>query len=281
MAKVYDSVSSAYLAILRDVHDTPDYVHSSVTPADMAQHANPVTAVPNWYFNKSATQEKVNYSFVITSPSDQEPITTHSSQRNQVIYDYSNAETVAFDSGDLFTIKQLSKVWERIANPDGSINASYGYMVYHLRDAGHPVFSKEFTSQWEWAKGRLMLLKKTNQAYLHFNRPMHQWNENLDQPCCMNIQFQIRDERLHLYVNMRSNDLVYGVPYNMLYFVKLMHRMVGELKPVYPDLAVGNYYYHAVSLHFYLKHMDKVRDMLGLEATPPTPEQKGLPCGCE
>ena len=139
-------------------------------------------------------------------------------------------------------------------------------MVYHLKDCGNPQFTdpEQFMSQWEWAKNRLTLSKETNQAYIHFNRPKDQWNENLDQPCCMNIQFQIRDNRVNLYVNMRSNDLVYGVPYNMMYFVKLMHRMIAELKDIYPELVIGDYYYHAASLHFYLKHTDKVQDMLGL-----------------
>ena len=80
----------------------------------------------------------------------------------------------------------------------------------------------------------------------------------------MFIQFQIRNDKLNLYVNMRSNDLVYGVPYNMLYFVKLMYRMIDEIKHKYSELQVGDYIYHTSSLHFYLKHKDKVEDMLGI-----------------
>jgi len=265
--KTYETLSEAYLDILRDVYENPDYVHDAVTPEKVQGNENPVVKNAKWFFNKAANQEKINYHFVIKKPSDREDITTKSERRNQIIYEYSSKETVLFDKGDRVEIKQLSKVWQKIANPDGTINASYGYMVYHLRDAGNPDFQNEdeFMSQWEWAKNRLMLLKKTNQAYIHFNRPKDQWNENLDQPCCMNIQFQIRDDFLNLNVNMRSNDLVYGVPYNMLYFVKLMHRMVAELKEkTYPTLQIGDYFYNAASLHFYLKHRDMVEDMLGL-----------------
>lgn len=265
MIPSYKSLSEAYLAILADVYHNPDHIHDTVTPDKMADKDNPVVKNPNWYFNKSANQEKVNYHFIIERPSDQERITTKSASRDEVIYEYSSKETVLFDKGDCVGIKDLSKVWQRIANPDGSVNAVYGSLIYHIKDAGNECFEPAgFVSQWEWAKNRLLLLKKTNQAYLHFNRPTHQWNGNLDQPCCMNIQFFIRDDQLHLNVNMRSNDLVYGVPYNMMYFVKLMHRMVAELLPAYPDLVVGNYYYNTVSLHFYLKHLDKVKDMLGI-----------------
>ena len=259
--KTYDTLSEAYLAILSDVYHNPDFIHETVPEME---HPNPVTKNKNWYFNKSAKQEKINYHFVVRQPSDKEQLTTKSQSRNSVMYEYSNKETVLFDEGDRVKIKSLSKVWERIQNPDGTVNASYGYMVYHLKDAGNPDFDQKMMSQWDWAKNRLLLLKKTNQAYIHFNRPKDQWNGNLDQPCCLNIQFLIRNDQLHLIVNMRSNDLVYGIPYNMLYFVKLMHRMLAELKSVYSTLTIGNYYYNAVSLHFYLKHLDKVEDMLGL-----------------
>lgn len=263
----YRTVSEAYLNVLKDVFENPDYTHPSMTPMDMKDHHNPVVQNSNWYFNKGANQEKVNYRFTIIEPKQDENITTHSETRNQIIYEYSTNETVLFDKGDRVQIKTLSKVWEKIANPDGTINANYGYMVYHLKDAGNAEYDNTFISQWDWAKNRLLLLKKTNQAYIHFNRPKDQWNNNLDQPCCMNIQFHIRDDKLHLYVNMRSNDVVYGLPYNMLYFIKLMHRMVDELKHKYTTLSVGNFYYHTTSLHFYLKHLNKVKDMLGIKDT--------------
>lgn len=264
---VYDSLTDAYLDILRDVYEHPDCIRDAIRPEDIKKRSdNPVINREEWYFNKDSKQEKINYSFTIKEPSDTENIITSSQSRNKIIYEYSSKETVLFDKGDRVGIKQLSKVWQRIANPDGTVNANYGFMVYHLKDCGNPEYTdpEQFMSQWEWAKNRLLLSKETNQAYIHFNRPKDQWNENLDQPCCMNIQFQIRNNRVCLYVNMRSNDLVYGVPYNMLYFVKLMHRMISELKDVYPELVIGDYFYHTASLHFYLKHTSKVKDMLGI-----------------
>lgn len=262
---VYSSLSEAYQGCLTTAYYEPDFVHEAVTMESKVGDENPVTKNPNWYFNKSAKQERYNAHFIINQPREEEHITTRSAARNQIIYEYSSNETVLFDSGDREQIINLSKVWDRIKNPDGTINANYGYMVYHLKDAGNAAFDPEgFTSQWEWAKNRLKLKKETNQAYIHFNRPKDQWNENLDQPCCMYIQFSVRRNQLNLHVNMRSNDLCYGFPYNTLYFVKLMHRMVRELHEVYPELAVGQFYYHATSLHFYLKHKSKVEDMLGL-----------------
>jgi hypothetical protein len=135
--KTYHSLSEAYLAILKDVYENPDYTHEAITPEKVKHSDNPVVKNPNWFFNKAANQEKINYHFIIKSPSDKEDIVTKSEKRNNIIYEYSSKETVLFDKGDRVEIKQLSKVWQRIANPDGTINACYGYMVYHLRDAGN------------------------------------------------------------------------------------------------------------------------------------------------
>ncbi len=262
---VFHSVSEAYLAILKDVYENPDHVHEDVTPEMMKDHENKVTQNPHWYFNKAAKQEKINYHFVIEKPLRHDRILTHSQARNHVIYEYSSKETVLFDQGDRTNIKTLSKVWERIQNPDGTINANYGYMVYHLKDAGNECFDPDhFMSQWEWAKNRMLLKKCTNQAYVHFNRPKDQWVENLDQPCTLSVQFFIRNDELHLNINMRSNDVIYGFPYNSLYFIELMHRMVDELKPTYTELQIGNFYYNSVSLHLYRKHLSKAKDMLGV-----------------
>jgi thymidylate synthase len=250
---LYPDITTAYLAVLEDVYLNPDFHHEALTP-DNVSSTNPVTFNENWYFNKGAYQEKINYSFAIETPSESERIETSDVARNLQIYDYSVKETELFDSGDREGLKEISKVWARIANPDGTVNANYGYMVYHLRD------TPESLSQWEWALNRLRLNLSTNQAYLHFNRPKDQWNENLDQPCCLAIQFLIRDKKLNLIAYMRSNDLVYGTPYNILYFVKLMHRMLRELND--PELKIGNYYHHATSIHIYKKHLGKVRKML-------------------
>lgn len=156
----------------------------------------------------------------------------------------------------------ISKFWSKIKNPDGSSNANYGFMVYHLKDAGNEMFSTdEMRSQWEWAKSRLVKRSDTGQAYLHFNRPKDQWDGNLDQPCVMFGQFIIRNQELNMTVSMRSNDLFFGTPYNWAYFIELMYRMCDELQEVYPSLKVGTLHHFATSLHIYEKHYGQVLDI--------------------
>lgn len=135
-------------------------------------------------------------------------------------------------------------------------------MVYHIKDA----FNKEFApdeqrSQWEWAKSRLIARHDTGQAYMHFNRPKDQWSGNKDQPCVMFGQFTIRNKKLNLTVSMRSNDVIYGTPYNWGYFIELMYRMIEELHEAGINVTIGTLHHFATSIHIYDKHYQLAKTM--------------------
>ena len=254
----HESFSDAYMRVLSDIYTTPTNVvkvgtEDSGLPSDQC-------------VNICDFQERTNYQFTITDVAEDDtyPITS-SKHRNAVMKAYIDKETPLFDSGDANetgNMSALSKVWDRIKNPDGKINSNYGLMVYHMRDAGNEEYQDEHKTQWEWAKSRLVRYKNSNQAIMHFNRPIHQWDDNKDQPCTMFVQFFIRNDKLHFSSYMRSNDAVYGTPYNISYFIKLMYRMCEELQETYPLLVVGNLTHNVTSIHIYKKHMSKVKAML-------------------
>lgn len=292
----YNSISEAYIGTLRDIYvngedddgfSKNDYnnikngLNTSIKSYDGINIAiplgqsdarrnklltDPIMENENYYYNRAKCRELIDYSFTIIKPTIYENIITNSEKYNEIIKNYSIKETSLFDKGDIFNMGSISKVWDKIKNPDGSINANYGFMVYHLKDAHNSMFAPNDTpqSQWEWAKDMLIRNKNSCQAYCHFNRPKDQWKGNLDQPCTMFIQFLIRNNELHLMGFMRSNDIVYGTPYNILYFVKLMYRMIDELKDVYPELVIGNYVHHVTSIHYYKRSEDRVKQMLGM-----------------
>jgi len=255
MIKTYDSFSEAYLGILNDIFNNYDMEE---------------TVIKSEKYNHASLIEKLGYKFVIKEPKELDiyPI-TKSEERNKVIRDYIDKEVILFDDGNDNSdgkMSELSKIWKIISNPDGTINSNYGLMIYHTKDAGNLKHQPDqgYINQWDWAKQRLMHNMTTLQAILHFNRTTHQWTNNKDQPCTVFIQFLIRNNKLHLYGYMRSNDAVYGTPYNISYFIRLMHRMKNELKTRYPNLEIGNYTHNATSLHIYKRNFDKVKIMLGL-----------------
>ena len=117
---------------------------------------------------------------------------------------------------------------------------------------------------WEWAKESLLADKDTRQAIIRFNLPEHCWIGNKDFTCTLTGNFLIRDDKLLLTMVMRSNDVVYGLAYDLPWFCSLMDKMLEELKPTYPNLQKGTYTHFAHSLHMYDKDESTIKSMLGI-----------------
>jgi thymidylate synthase len=70
-------------------------------------------------------------------------------------------------------------------------------------------------------------------------------------PCTCTLQFIVRDGRLNLLVNMRSNDAFRGLPHDVFAFT-----MIQELIARSIDVDVGVYKHCAGSLHLYSRDRD-------------------------
>lgn len=65
-------------------------------------------------------------------------------------------------------------------------------------------------------------------------------------PCTTTLQFHLREGKLHMSTNMRSNDAYYGLPHDVFCFTMLQEMMARRL-----GAALGNYIHHAGSMHVY------------------------------
>lgn len=74
-----------------------------------------------------------------------------------------------------------------------------------------------------------------------------------EMPCTMTWQFLIRDDELHMIVNMRSWDAVWGLSYDVPCFVAVQMAVAKAL-----GVAVGRYRHHAGSFHLYERHWNVV-----------------------
>ena len=83
-----------------------------------------------------------------------------------------------------------------------------------------------------------------------------------DLPCTVSLQFLIRDNKLHLIVNMRSNDLFMGFCYDVIIFTLWQEKMLVELKEFFPELKNGHYYHNANSMHIYSNNYRKIKKIL-------------------
>ena len=170
--------------------------------------------------------------------------------------DYALFEWLWYVSTDksVHNISKLAKIWDIIKDEDGNVESNYGnYMFTHEDDS---------ISQWEWCKHELLDDNDSRRATIPINQPKHKTLNKLDIPCTQYIQFFIRDNKLHLSVNMRSCDIVYGMCNDIFTFSLMQQLMLNELRVDMPDLKLG-YYYHTVgSLHLYKKHFQMSTDIL-------------------
>ena len=253
--KTYQTIHEAYLGTLSDIYYFYDY--------RAAPRGLPV-------------REKTDYTFRIREPIA-EPIVTHDLERNKVIADYTAKEVELYNSctNKASDFAKASKFWEKLANPDGTVNSAYGYLIwenkshgssfeYSGRVNGWGIAETNLRTPWEWAKQCLMTDKDTRQATLRFSLPEHFWVGNKDMTCTLHGNFLIREDKLNLSIVMRSNDLVLGLVYDLPWFVSLMDRMVDELKEYYPNLTKGTYTHTVHSLHIYEKNEEMVKRMLGM-----------------
>lgn len=154
-----------------------------------------------------------------------------------------------------------SAFWGKIANDDGTINSAYGYLIFNSRN-------KHGFSQYEWANMSLLKDKDSRQAIIHFNLPEHQYEGNKDFPCTLTGIFNIRDDKLNLTINIRSNDVRKGVQFDIPFFTLLQHIMCQNLKKRYPNLTIGTYTHIANSMHIYEADFDLAQAMIDGTFTP-------------
>jgi thymidylate synthase len=238
--KVYNSTSEAYLGTLEDVYFNPDYKYAP---------------------RGQAIREKLDYSFKVLNPSA-DPIVTNDEDRNRTIERYTKKEVDLYNScsNRVEDFVKASKFWKHIANANGTVNSAYGYLIWKNKSVG----DKIKMTPWDWALNSLKADKDTRQAVLKFSTPDVHVAGVKDFICTMHGNFLIRDNKLHLSIVMRSNDLHKGLVYDLSWFCSLIERMVEELKPTYPELECGSYTHTAHSMHIYERDEADVLNMLGL-----------------
>lgn len=81
-------------------------------------------------------------------------------------------------------------------------------------------------------------------------------------PCTDSITFMIRDNKLHMYTHMRSNNMVLTVCYDMFNFTMFHEYVLRQLHMAYPDLELGTYYHNIVSAHYFDREQELVDNIL-------------------
>ena len=157
---------------------------------------------------------------------------------------------------DVDYIGAFSNFWSHITNPNSNeINSNYGSLVFNAKQFG-------------WVVDSLVADKNSRQAIMFFNQPKFQFEGNKDFVCTMYANFFIRNNALHMKIQMRSNDIFYGLTFDAPFFSFLQQSVYLKLKETYPDLELGMYYHYADNLHFYERHFDLASEIRFEEVKP-------------
>jgi len=169
-------------------------------------------------------------------------------------FNYLKGELAWYLSGDpsIKPILQYSKFWQGISDDGWSANSNYGKLLLHDRNLHN-------YTQFEYAKFCLLNNVESKKAVMLIYKHDASF-KSLDNPCTMYLQYFIRNNKLDLYVKMRSSDIYFGMPYDVPFFVLLQYKMLKELQQEkYSDLKIGYYNHNSGSLHIYERDFEKIK----------------------
>jgi thymidylate synthase len=139
-------------------------------------------------------------------------------------------------------------IWKQVADEDGFINSNYGWCIW----------SVENDQQYANVFNELKYNPESRRAVMIYTRPdmWYDYNENgrSDFMCTNAVQYMIRDGKLQVVVQMRSNDVVYGYKNDYAWQRYVQEKLATELK-----VGVGDIIWQVASLHVYERHFDLVK----------------------
>jgi thymidylate synthase len=95
-----------------------------------------------------------------------------------------------------------------------------------------------------------------------------------DVPCTCTLQFLLRQGKLHLFTNMRSNDVHLGLPHDVFCFTMLQEIIARSV-----SVELGTYKHAVGSLHLYVKDAPDVECFLGEGLQPTSQVMPAMPPG--
>lgn len=171
---------------------------------------------------------------------------------------YIKTEFLWYLKGDKYdlSICNHAKIWSDIINTDdNSINSNYGQYIFGSQ------------MQFNYVINELIKDKDSRRASIVILNKDHLKLESKDTPCTYSINFRIRENKLNMSINMRSQDAIFGMTNDAACF-SFIHEMVYiYLKDTYKDLEYGIYHHNVDSFHVYERHFNMLDNLLKSEYT--------------
>lgn len=173
-------------------------------------------------------------------------------------HQYAIAEALWYLTGNDSTewISYYAPFWRDISDDGTTANSAYGSRIFRPH---HRIAGGRFT-QWDWVKSELQRDPDSRRAVIHIKNPLDSIDAVKDVPCTLALQFMLRDNALHMIVNMRSSDLILGIANDIPAFTIMQELMALEL-----GVNLGEYIHISNSLHVYERHWDMLDQICNQE----------------
>lgn len=195
-------------------------------------------------------REVLNYNYEVDM---NEPVITVESRALNYSFMFAEAAWILEGRNDLNFITTYMKSYGRFSDDGLTLNGAYG---------------PKFIDQISWAASELANDLDSRRCYINI------WRErpgpSKDIPCTTGIQFIVRDNQLNVIVNMRSQDVVWGMPYDILTFSaigKFMQVFLWSVKNI--GVGLGKLYVRAGSLHIYEQHFEEADSWIDCDSVVP------------
>lgn len=144
-------------------------------------------------------------------------------------------------SGDCYDTSIGRQIKQYILSSNSELPYNSNYGKYMFNDGGL-AFCIE----------KLALNKSTRQACIMFNTNNVMRSNNSDKLCTNAVMFRIRDSKLNMSVQMRSNHFINNFALDVFAFCMFYAHIYNELKQyVYKDLKIGTYNHSVASMHIH------------------------------
>lgn len=154
-------------------------------------------------------------------------------------------------------ISKSAPFWDTLKDVNGNVVSNYGTWIFEQEDVSSAVSIRgEWMPRFDYCIDLLSADPDTRKAIINIHGVDNMAMNPKDTPCTLSLQFLIRNNKLNMVVNMRSNDFVIGFCNDVIQFqlIALMVYAILKFRKGMKDLKLGLYYHNAASMHIYEKH---------------------------
>lgn len=199
---------------------------------------------------KRSFQEIISYRFTIGNPRDR--LISDPTRAINIFQCIGHFLWITQGNFNLAGIKYYQPFAEKFSSDRVRMIGAYGprlFGIHHLNQMQHVITTLHNEP-----------LKRRAVASVYL--PQFDQHEQVDEvPCTLNLQYLIRNKKLHAVTYMRSQDAYAILPYDIFLFTMLQEYVTAFLQIAH-DIQLGEYHHFSGSFHIYTDSINQIKDVI-------------------